>query len=114
MADTFTWKPTKESKGSDDIKVKRTGYGDGYEQTSPDGINSVRRGYDLLFVGQKEYIEQIIAFLKDHVGVSFVYTPSFGGVGYFQISDSNKYDYVPQGGNVWTLSFSIKEQFGSF
>ncbi|MCI1148973.1 phage tail protein [Stenotrophomonas maltophilia] len=73
MADTFTWVPTSTGGGTIKDAVKRVQFGDGYRQTSPDGINPRSRSYQLTFTGSKTMVDQIVAFLDAHVGRSFLW-----------------------------------------
>ncbi|MCG3463672.1 phage tail protein [Xenorhabdus bovienii] len=48
--------------------VRSVQFGDGYKQTSGDGINTQRESWPLSFVGALSDIQPIIAFLREHQG----------------------------------------------
>lgn len=66
------------------------------------------RSYSLSFSGGKSEIAQIVAFIDAHVGVSFLWSPPFGGQGYYQCdgyTDSN------EGGDVFTIAATFQQTF---
>jgi phage-related protein len=76
MADTFTWAPTiAQFAGTATLRVRKAQFGDGYAQTTADGINSRVLSYTLQFVGSAATITAILAFIDSHVGVAFNWTP---------------------------------------
>ncbi|KVZ57507.1 phage tail protein [Burkholderia ubonensis] len=76
MPDTFTWTPTvAQYAGTAKLRVRKAQFGDGYEQTLPDGINNRVLSYTLQFVGGSDAIAAILAFLDAHVGVAFYWSP---------------------------------------
>ncbi|HDR9153778.1 TPA: phage tail protein [Burkholderia vietnamiensis] len=76
MPDTFNWTPTvAQYAGTTKLRVRKAQFGDGYEQTVPDGINSRVLSYAVQFVGGADTISAILAFLDAHVGIGFYWTP---------------------------------------
>ncbi|HEL4856770.1 TPA: phage tail protein [Stenotrophomonas maltophilia] len=71
MTDTFSWVPTRTGGGTANSVVRRAKFGDGYSQSTPDGLNARWRSYQLTFTGSQQRIDQIIEFLDAHVGRSF-------------------------------------------
>ncbi|AVY67158.1 phage tail protein [Xanthomonas translucens] len=108
MADTFTWTPTTSSRGTAASSVNRARFGDGYAQSSADGINPILRSHDLTFTARKPVIVAIAAFIDAHPGVSFNFTHPLHGAGLYQCdgySDSN------DGGGMWTLTATFEQTF---
>lgn len=64
---TFTWQPSAAPK-SVEPKIRRSQFGDGYEQRVPDGINSITKQWSLSFAGPIAYIDAIDAFLEARGG----------------------------------------------
>lgn len=108
MADTFTWVPTTTSRATATGRVRRAQFGDGYAQSSRDGLNAIGRSCDVSFTGQKAVIAAIAAFIDAHLGVSFNFAHPLHGPGLYQCdgySDSN------DGGVMWTLTATFQQQF---
>jgi phage-related protein len=108
MADTFSWVPTTSTRGQMSGSVRRAQFGDGYAQTSADGINPISRSYDVTFTRGKAVIASIAAFIDSHLGVSFLFDHPLHGVGLYQCdgySDSN------DGGSMWTLTATFQQTF---
>lgn len=108
MTDVFNWQPLSESGGEAAGDVRRTVFGDGYSQSSPDGINPIKRKYQLKFGGPKEEMEPIVAFIVAHIGQSFLWTPPFGGPGYYQCDG---YSDSGQGGQVYTIAATFEQTY---
>lgn len=89
MTDTFVWKPTSSGGGTTKDAVRRAQFGDGYRQTTFEGINPRTRSYSLTFTGNKARIDQIIAFLDAHVGTSF-YWQSPQGLLLFECTEQSE------------------------
>ncbi len=74
----FDW---AESDGSDvgyKARVLKAQYGDGYAQTTPDGLNPVMQTWRLKFDDVDNAIgNDIMAFLKAQVGTAFDWTPKW-------------------------------------
>lgn len=77
MPDTFTWAPTvAQYAGTATQRVRKAQFGDGYEQSAADGLNSTVLSYTLQFVGDSIKISAILAFLDAHAGATaFYWTP---------------------------------------
>ncbi|MGA9618978.1 MAG: phage tail protein [Serratia proteamaculans] len=92
---TFDYPSRYGASGEFEPKVRETPFGDGYKQTTGDGINSENESWPLTFTGPWSFIEPIIKFLREHKGYrsfkwrnpiyqlglyhagSFVVTPTF-------------------------------------
>lgn len=73
---TFTWTPEESLQVSVKPKVKVVSFGDGYEQRSPDGINTQLRNYSLQFSGSPADVSSIDQFLAEHGGaLAFSWLP---------------------------------------
>ncbi|WP_038180281.1 phage tail protein, partial [Xenorhabdus bovienii] len=79
-------------------------FGDGYKQTSGDGINSQRESWPLSFVGALFEIEPIIAFLREHQGWrSFKWRNPLSELGLYQAGKFN----IQANGIYFTLSVTF-------
>lgn len=71
----FTWVPSYDAELVDEHRVKEARFGDGYVQTSADGINPVKEVWNLPFEGISLTVgEAIRAFLRTKTGQSFTWT----------------------------------------
>jgi phage-related protein len=73
--DTFSWVPSYTSRMTRKPSVLEAEFGDGYVQDSPEGINSTRMVYTLVFDVAPATADLIDAFLAAHVGLPFIWTP---------------------------------------
>lgn len=76
MAEEFTWVPSYGSEKKTVHRVRKSSYGDGYEQTVEDGLNSTYQEWSLVFRTTTEIANQIDEFLSSHKGTRpFLWTP---------------------------------------
>ncbi|MGJ0635943.1 phage tail protein [Xenorhabdus bovienii] len=68
MIKTFDFPARVGAVGEFEPIVRSVQFGDGYKQTSGDGINTQRESWPLSFVGALSDIQPIIAFLREHQG----------------------------------------------
>ena len=108
MADVFRWRPTRQSRATAQAKINSAQFGDGYRQSAADGINAIRQTWDMEFVGKKSEISQIIAFLRAHVGISFIWKDPFEGNLLFQCET---FSPSPQGADIYTLTATFEQTF---
>ena len=108
MADRFTWCPTNQSRGTVTGSVRRAQFGDGYAQSSADGINPISSSWNVEFVGTKERIQEINNFLRSHVGKSFIWDEPLVGDGYFLCKDFNP---TPNGNRLWTITATFEQTY---
>lgn len=110
MTDTFTWVPDDNPNGDFTHRVLRVKFGDGYEQTVPDGLNTLQQNWPLKFDRSAADITPIKAFLKAHPGTSFFWTPpDLGAVqGLYKCFSFNS---VPRSGNQEVLSCQFEQAY---
>ncbi len=87
--------------------IKKVEFGDGYEQRSSGGLNSILKTYALSFAGSREDCDDIERFLSDKGGYkSFLW---YSPVDYKNILVVCE-DWSKQGaGNTASLSFTFRE-----
>ncbi|QHA85536.1 phage tail protein [Serratia rhizosphaerae] len=106
---TFSYPARVNAVGDTRFRIRKAQFGDGYEQVAGDGINPIRRSWDLSFVGKYDYIAPIIAFLEDHYGVkSFQWTPPNNILGLYRCEG---YKPVAMGGDNYSLTATFTEAF---
>ncbi|KLC04495.1 hypothetical protein TB9_17840 [Xanthomonas perforans] len=108
MAEVFTWPVRLEASGTATFAVRAAQFGDGYRQTSADGLNSKRQSWNVSRVGKQALIRQIADFLDAHVGRSFLWTPPLSTQGYYQCTG---YNSVAHGADNYTLSATFEQHF---
>jgi len=82
MPNTFTYNPTYGASEVTKPRVLVTTFGDGYEQRVVDGINHIRRVWNLTFSKTGADMAAVISFLENEGGVtSFNWTPPRGSAG---------------------------------
>lgn len=108
MADRFTWCATKQSRGTVTGSVRRAQFGDGYAQSSADGINPISSSWNVEFVGRKDRIKEISDFLRSHVGKSFIWDEPLVGDGFFYCDTFNP---SPNGSRLYTLTATFEQTY---
>ncbi len=108
MADRFTWCATKQSSGQVTSSIKRAQFGDGYSQSAADGINPIKRTWNVEFVGNKQRSQEIVNFLDSHVGKSFIWEVPFFGDAYFYC---DTYNPSPNGNRLWTITATFEQTY---
>ncbi|HYG07650.1 MAG TPA: phage tail protein [Stenotrophomonas sp.] len=108
MTDTFTWRATTQSSGTATGKVSRANFGDGYSQSSADGINSVSRSWQVSFTDRESVVQAIADFLHAHVGRSFLWKPPLAAQGYYWCDAHSVSD---NGRGVYTLTATFQQTF---
>lgn len=79
---TFTFTPAYSAQQTKKPRVRKSAFGDGYEQRSADGINTIKRVWSLRFTKASADIAEVDAFLSSMGGVtSFDWTPPTGTAG---------------------------------
>lgn len=73
----FNWIPSSGTAPESQFAVKSVKFGDGYEQTAPDGINSVKKRWAVIFENIRATDAKTIQdFLEGKKGsTSFTWTP---------------------------------------
>lgn len=106
---TFTWMHDRSPTGDVSFRFKETEFGDGYNQRSPDGINSVVDKWPLAFTGEAAFINAISDFLDARAGVDpFNWTSPNGVSGRYLAS---KYSRTNLGSGVGRVSVTFERDF---
>lgn len=109
MADEFTWCVRTDSTGSGSFDVKEARFGDGYRQTSADGLNNETQQWPISIVGREAKVLPALAFLRARRGaVSFLWTPPLGVQGLYLCKN---YNINGHGNGVFTLSATFEQTF---
>lgn len=81
---TFTWSPAPGAAQDKTPRVRASQFGEGYQQRTPDGINTIARVWTLTFRRVTADVDAIDAFLTARNGAeSFIWTPPTGAAGKF-------------------------------
>ena len=81
---TFTYSHTYGVNETKNPRVLKAQFGDGYQQRTADGINTIVRQWNLTFINTTANIADIDSFLTTAGGVdSFDWTPPHGSAGKF-------------------------------
>lgn len=107
---TFTWIPVTPARGTVKHRVRTAQFGDGYEQSVSDGINTRVQSWELEFVGEtRAMMQAICAFLDARGGhESFTWTPPGGTAGYYVVRE---YQVTPHGSGLYTIAATFQEVF---
>lgn len=73
MKETFHFTTRFDWDFSTQPEINEVGYGDGYSQRSPNGLNNVLNTYNLSFQGKREDCDDIVSFFRRHGGYKSFY-----------------------------------------
>lgn len=111
MAETFTWKLERDIAPTIKYKVIEAQFGDGYKQTSSDGINNTDESWSIKTHATTRVAKEIKAFFDRHKGVtSFYWTPPLGDLGLYTCDDPN---YVPLSTQLYTITGTFVRSYSS-
>lgn len=109
MAEVFAWPVRTGVSGGGEFLVSEARFGDGYVQTSPDGLNNESQSWPIAIVGRQEKVGPVLEFIRAHQGgTSFLWTPPLGVQGLYLCKT---YEVLPHGGGVYTLSATFEQTF---
>lgn len=108
---SFDWGESSALTLDETPRVTATGYGDGYEQRSADGINNLAQVWDLNFEEVDNAIAgEIVAYLRARNGVeAFDWTPKWETVPIKVICKSWKRS--PDGDGLSRISARFEQKF---
>ena len=107
---TFTWLPSYSASADIEFKTRTAMFGEGYSQRVPDGINYLKRTWNLTFELPKPETDAIEAFLYARRGVeSFTWTPPTGPTGLWLCP---AWKPAAAGYDSFTISLTFQEVFG--
>ena len=107
--ETFNWSPRVNPSQDVTMLTREAQFGDGYTQTSGDGINPRSQSWDLTFIGIESYIKAIKEFLDRHEGTrAFAWKPPLEDLGLFRCK---QYKPSPMGGGNWSLTATFIQAF---
>ncbi|CDH34814.1 phage tail protein [Xenorhabdus bovienii] len=104
MIKTFDFPAKVGAVGEFEPIVRSVQFGDGYKQTSGEGINAQRESWPLSFIGVQSDIQPIMAFLREHQGWrSFKWRNPLSELGLYQ---AGKFT-IQANGAYFTLSVTF-------
>ena len=65
MTQTFDWEVTTDSSGGGEFTVSSAGFGDGYEQSVPLGLNNDLQKWSVTFTGTEDEAQEVLDFIRD-------------------------------------------------
>lgn len=111
MAQTFKWKVERDIDPSIDYRVITTQFGDGYKQTSADGINTKTEQYNVKVHAFATEAKAIMDFFDAHQGwKSFFWTPPLGTLSLYTCANPKP---TPQGGGLYAITGTFVKSFSA-
>lgn len=102
--ETFSWRVNSDDYSEKaTFAVREVKFGDGYAQIQPQGLNNRKREIQAAITEKKAVIQEIAAFFDRHSGVKAFRFRGF----VVRVGD---YSLTPLGGDVWRISFNLKEK----
>ncbi|BCD88064.1 hypothetical protein PSm6_44710 [Pseudomonas solani] len=84
--ETFSWRIQRGDEGQEEGTVRSAQFGDGYRQTSGDGLNSTRQTWTVTCTEPLAVVSEMRAFMRRNLGRSFAWRNPFGELGLYQSS----------------------------
>lgn len=108
--ETFSWIPSADPQGSIKFAVRSAKFGDGYEQSVPDGLNTKSSEWPLSFWVRGAEAAQIMDFFDRHAGAKpFYWMPPLASEPLrFKVAE---YNHVPGQGDNHTITATFKQSF---
>lgn len=108
MTDTFTWQVHADAGGNGEFATAKAQFGDGYAQEVPLGLNSESQKWTVNFSGYAHQVAPVLAFIRAHKGMSFLWKPPLGTQGLYKCK---KYNINPQSSTYYVLSMEFEQAF---
>jgi phage-related protein len=107
----FTWLVEREVDPTIDYRVVEAQFGDGYAQTSSDGINNKSEEYAIRVHAKEADAKLIMAFFDRHKGTkSFIWQPPLGKLSLFTCKNPTP---KAQGGGLYLITGTFKKAYAS-
>lgn len=111
MIETFTWQTERGVQPTINYKTITAQFGDGYAQTSTDGINNKDESYAVKVHAYGDKAVEIKDFFDRHAGwKSFYWTPPLGKIGLYRCLDATP---VAQGGGLYVFSGTFIKSYSA-
>ena len=111
MVKTFTWQVERDIDPTIKYRAVEIQFGDGYKQTTADGINIKDESYAFKVHAYETEAKVIMAFFDEHQGwKSFFWTPPLGTIGLYKCTDPKP---SPQGGGLYAISGTFVKSFSA-
>jgi phage-related protein len=105
----FSFPVEANNTGTKEYLVRTASYGDGYQQSSGEGINSSRKTWSISFSGRKSKVDEVRSFLDERAGYkSFAWTDPNGETALYK---AEKYDILPYARDVQKLTTTFTQTF---
>lgn len=111
MVKTFKWRAERGTSPTIDYRVIETQFGDGYAQTSADGINTKNEQYKIKIHAMESVAAEIMAFFDEHAGrKAFLWKPSLGQLGLYTCNDPTPNE---EGGGLYSITGTFVKRYAS-
>lgn len=111
MAQYFRWPVERAPEATIKFRVITAQFGDGYKQTSSDGINTKDESYAITVNGDEKTARDIMDFFDYHNGVrSFLWKPPLGKLSLFTCDDPKP---VQKSTNLYVITATFIKSFSS-
>jgi len=111
MAETFTYQPTYDATKGVEPRLKSIKFGNGYEQTCPDGINAIQEVWSLTFEFPDADIIAIDDFFRRNYATYFNWT-FCKGWGVLKQYTCRSWQLSPVSGNMSKITATFTEWAG--
>lgn len=111
MIRTFNWKVERDVQPTLEYQVITSQFGDGYKQTSTEGVNTRLEQYAITVHAYKKEAKEIMNFFDEHQGwKSFFWTPPLGDVSLYTCVDPKPTEI---GGGLYTITATFVKSYSA-
>lgn len=111
MVKTFKWRIERDFDPTIEYRVITAQFGDGYRQTSTEGINVKNESYSIKLHAKEDEAKEIMAFFDEHAGwKSFLWTPPLGELGLYTCANPTP---KAVGGGLYTITGNFVRSYSA-
>lgn len=111
MTETFSYRTEREMDITISYRVIENKFGDGYTQTSADGINTKDESYAIRVNAREDKAIEIMEFFDRHKGTkSFLWKAPLGKLSLWTCIDPKP---QPQGGGLWLITGTFVKRYSN-
>lgn len=111
MVETFKWRTERGTSATIGYRVIETQFGDGYMQTTADGINTKTEEYGIKIHAKEAIAQEIMDFFDRHAGFkTFLWKPSLGKLGLYACKDPTPHE---EGGGLYSITGTFVKRYAS-
>lgn len=114
--DTWRWAVQVQNSGGAiryQDRQRTAQFGDGYAQSTPEGMNPTSMIVTIVYTGMKEKALEVRDFLNSHKTTPFKFAPPGGVLGLYN-TQKDSVQLAPISNNVYTVTATLETNYGLY